>query len=186
MVTLRQTGEVIMFTRMTTYSSQYEKQRKRMKFRPSVVVDEVGVEAPTRSVKLWQELQRIWWLKEEMSEHFLCLPKQGAMARRMKGYAAQLWAQTGPNIHLNQWVFNATLDNNTNSYLCYWGKKCSAICTLCSTSRQTLLHVLNSCPTAMDLRRYSWTHDEVLRVMGAIVRAHLPPSFVMTVDLVQL
>ena len=48
--------------------------------------------------------------------------------------------------------------------------------------RESLPHVLNNCPVAMDLRRYSKRHDEVLEVLGNSIRTYLPPNFSITID----
>ena len=63
-----------------------------------------------------------------------------------------------------------------------WGKNSSDICPLCQQSRQSLPHVLNNFPAAMDLRCYSKRHDEVLQVLGDLIRARLPPYIFITID----
>ena len=64
-----------------------------------------------------------------------------------------------------------------------WGKKNSTLCPLCSSNGQSLQHILNNCPTAMDLRRYSARHDEVLKIIVAFANKHLLPSFSLSADL---
>ena len=71
---------------------------------------------------------------------------------------------------------------STNSNLCRWEKKSHDTCPLCS-SRQSLSHVTNNCPTAMNLHHYSRRHDKVLEVLGGFIQEHLPPSFGFTTDL---
>ena len=39
-------------------------------------------------------------------------------------------------------------------------------CPQCSTDKQNLVHVLNSCKTALELRRYNMRHDAVLRKLS--------------------
>lgn len=67
-----------------------------------------------------------------------------------------------------------------------WGSvgRCmgSDACPLCG-EYQSLLHVLNHCSKALDLRRYTERHDSVLRVIASIVKHHLPVTFEVTVDL---
>ena len=70
----------------------------------------------------------------------------------------------------------------TNANLHTWGKKKCDICCLCQIHCQSLLHVLNNCPVAMYLRRYSKRHDEVLEVLGNSIRTYLPPNFCITID----
>ena len=46
-------------------------------------------------------------------------------------------------------------------------------CPLCG-DQQTLIHVLNSCRVARDLRRYNRRHDAVLEFIVDMVQTHLP------------
>ena len=61
----------------------------------------------------------------------------------------------------------------------------SSQCKLCG-GRQTLLHVLNHCKAALELRRYTTRHDSVLEVIANFVRDHLPESLEMSADLLDL
>ena len=82
-----------------------------------------------------------------------------------------------------KFVLNASLGSlPTNASLHLWGKKASDTCSLCHGSRQTLLHVLNDCPVAMELRRYSIRHDAVLEVIASFVKAHLPSHYSISID----
>ena len=82
-----------------------------------------------------------------------------------------------------RFVLSASLDSlPTNANLCLWGKKPTAVCPLCQEGRQTLLHVLNNCPVAMELRRYSMRHDAVLRIIGNFIQSYLPPNFSISID----
>ena len=81
-------------------------------------------------------------------------------------------------------VLRASLDSlPTNVNLNRWGKKPSAVCPLCRGDRQTLLHILNNCPMAMELRRYSMRHDAVLKIIADFITSHLPPNFSISIDL---
>ena len=73
-----------------------------------------------------------------------------------------------------------TLPHNTNQQL--WRKKESDACPLCG-ERQTLIHVLNCCRVAQDLRRYNQRHDLVLGVIADAVRQKLPSSSGFLADL---
>ena len=75
-----------------------------------------------------------------------------------------------------------TLPHNSNLHM--WKKKESDSCPLCG-ERQSLIHVLNCCRVARDLRRYNIRHDAVLKVIADTVKEHLPPSHKLTVDLDQ-
>ena len=73
-----------------------------------------------------------------------------------------------------------TLPHNANLHL--WRKVPSPNCPLCS-SRQTLLHVLNNCPVALQNRRYNHRHDAVLEKLHQFVTGHITPQQQVTVDL---
>ena len=49
-------------------------------------------------------------------------------------------------------------------------------------SEQNITHVLNNCPIAMKLRRYSRRHDKVLELMGFFIQAYLPNDFSIAID----
>ena len=53
-----------------------------------------------------------------------------------------------------------TLPHNANLHL--WGKKASDTCPLCHADNQNLVHVLNLCQVALNLRRNNDRHDSVL------------------------
>ena len=73
--------------------------------------------------------------------------------------------------------------NRHSPNLSLWGRATvSSDCKLCG-QQQTLLHVLNHCPVALELRRFNHRHDAVLTVIASFVRAHLAPSQEAIVDL---
>ena len=73
-----------------------------------------------------------------------------------------------------------TLPHNANLHL--WWKRNDDVCPLCG-NRQTLIHVLNICPVALQSRRYNHRHDAVLRKIVATVSNHLLPTEALTSDL---
>ena len=82
-----------------------------------------------------------------------------------------------------KFALNASLNTlPTNANLHTWGKKPTDVCPLCQTTRQTLVHVLNNCPSAMELRRYSLRHHSVLQVFGDFIKSHLAPHFSISID----
>ena len=106
---------------------------------------------------------------------------------------ARAWEESSPDLWVSavqqlppeplKFVWNASLNTlPTNSNLHMWGKKASDICPLCRASSQSLSHVLNNCPMAMELRRYSRRHDAVLQVIGDFIKTHLPPQFSISID----
>ena len=82
-----------------------------------------------------------------------------------------------------RFVLNAavdTLPHSANLHL--WGKKATDACPLCG-ERQTLIHALNSCRVALELRRYNHRHDGVLGVLVGIIKRKIPPSAHFSADL---
>ena len=73
-----------------------------------------------------------------------------------------------------------TLPHNVNLHL--WKKKENSTCPLCG-EQQTLIHVLNCCSVARDMRRYNSRHDGVLQVIFDVVKQSLDPTTNLTVDL---
>ena len=73
-----------------------------------------------------------------------------------------------------------TLPHNSN--LSLWGRGVPRGCPLCG-QQKTLHHILNHCPVALDLRRFSHRHDAVLTAIAELVRAHLAPPQQMIADL---
>ena len=74
-----------------------------------------------------------------------------------------------------------TLSHNANLHL--WGKKASDTCPLCHADNQNLVHVLNLCQVALNLRHYNDRHGSVLTVLYATISQYLPESVSSTVDL---
>ena len=98
----------------------------------------------------------------------------------------QLWVRAihGLPPEAMKFALNTALETlATNHNLHVWGKKSSPTCTLCSGHQQSLLHVLNTCPKAMELRQYSRRHNAVLFSLREFVTTHLPPTFTIITDL---
>ena len=98
---------------------------------------------------------------------------------------AEVWGKTIQTLPSEQmrFVLNAavdTLPHNANLQL--WRKRESDTCPLCG-ERQTLIHVLNCCRVARDLRRYNQRHDLVLEEIADAIRQKLPPSAGFSADL---
>ena len=74
-----------------------------------------------------------------------------------------------------------TLPHNSNLHL--WKKKPNSLCQLCGHQRQTLLHVLNNCETALQHWRYNQRHDEVLKEIASFINVNLQVSQNMIADL---
>ena len=74
-----------------------------------------------------------------------------------------------------------TLPHDSNLHL--WKKKPNPSCPLCGHQKQTLLHVLNNCETALHHRRYNQRHDEVLKEIASFINVNLKISQNMIADL---
>ena len=69
-----------------------------------------------------------------------------------------------------------------NANLHRWKRKKDSTCPLCN-GHQSLLHVLNNCAVARDLRRYNARHDTVLQEIVKSVVPYLPPTSSWTADI---
>ena len=117
-------------------------------------------------------------------DHWQSLERQGHMSRCMDQECAHVWEAVVKALPEEQMKFalNVTLDvlpHNSNLHL--WKKNNSA-CTLCG-GNQTLLHVLNNCTTARDLRRFNSRHDLVLQDIASAIKLHLPATTTLSVDI---
>ena len=170
-------------------SLKAEQGSQRMTFRPAAMVENIrGVNGIADRKSLLRAVKSSLADEEEtiLHQRLTNLPAQGEMARRWEHNSPTVWVKAVQMLpsEAMKYSLNATLDTlPTNSNLQRWGKKSYNTCTLCKNTRQTLAHVLNNCPVAMDLRRYSRRHDQVLATFGDFIKKHLPPSFSCTIDL---
>ena len=82
-----------------------------------------------------------------------------------------------------KFALNATHDSlrhNVNPHM--WKKRDSPTCPLCG-QRQSLLHILNNCRVARDLRHYNHRHNVVLREIVKFVQPKLPPATNLAADI---
>ena len=75
-----------------------------------------------------------------------------------------------------------TLPHNSNLALCRQKEGLSNGCKLCG-GKQMLIHVLNNCPVALEMRRYCHRHDCVLSEIVDFIKSHLPPAANIMADL---
>ena len=102
--------------------------------------------------------------------------------------APHLWSDSILTLHENvlSFALNAltdTLPHNANLHL--WGKSPTAICKLCDQP-QSLLHMLNACPYALNHRRYNDWHDSVLGSTYTFLKQAVPSTKSITADLPSL
>ena len=138
-----------------------EKKRRRIKFRPAVLVNSITMQDHPQNCRALSSAVNTLLAEEEDDglHNSLCqLLAQGEMARTWGESSPDLWVRAVQQLPPEplKFVLNSSLNTlPTNSNLHMWGKKASNICPLCRVSSQTLSHVLNNCPMAMELRRYS-------------------------------
>ena len=164
-----------------------EREKQQSKFKPAMFVDDLRIDRAQTRRALSGAVKTLLAEEEADQNHLhLCqLSSQREMARAWGESSPQLWVKAVQSLppEVMKFAINAssnTLPTNANLHL--WGKKNSDVCRLCQEARRSLSHVLNNCQVAMELRRYSKRHDEVLKVIGAFIRANLPPHFALTID----
>ena len=165
-----------------------EDQRLRKKFKPVVFVRDVMAEDPGRPRKSLCEAAKRKVSQEDNTDrhnNLVSLQRQGQMLSNTAPDAASVWAKAIEVVTSDQckFVVNAavdTLPHNANLHL--WKKKKSAACPLCG-EHQTLIHVLNCCSVARDLRRYNSRHDGVLRVVLDTIKPRLKPTTQVSADI---
>ena len=114
------------------------------------------------------------------------LPLQGQMLRASNLTADGIWAVAVSKLgsEAMKFALNAasdTLPHNSNLARWYRGS-CTDQCTLCG-KKQTLLHVLNNCEVALNLRRYNMRHDRILQLIVTATQAYSPASYQLVADL---
>ena len=113
------------------------------------------------------------------------LERQGHMSRCTAPKATLIWSTVVQALPDEQMKFalNAAVDilpHNANLHL--WKKRKDPSCPLCNHNL-SLLHVLNNCTVARDLRRYNIRHDAVLQEIAVAIRSYIPTTSVLTADI---
>jgi len=167
---------------------QNEDRLSRKSFKPAVIVRDALADDPGRNRKALS-LAAKRKVKDSEAKQRLSqvqkLPKQGEMIRATSSETAAVWAKAVQALPPNTMKFalNAAHDSLPhNVYLHMWKKRDSPNCPLCG-ERQSLLHVLNNCSVARDLRRYNHRHDAVLQEIVNFVKLKLPPATNLTADI---
>ena len=118
-------------------------------------------------------------------EHTVSLPSQGELMRAAT-FAPDIWANAVCRLGSEglKFILNAATDSLPhNCNLVRWrGCAVSEACRLCG-KKQTLLHVLNGCEKALQLRRYNQRHDRVLTVIKQLVLEYIPETNQLTADM---
>jgi hypothetical protein len=173
---------------IATQDTLHESMLQRASFRPHQRVVEVMKEDPGASKKQVIARVKSTVQTEDTADrlaHTTSLPVQGLTVREFEGSVAQNWSKA--IFSLPDWCFkfalNAvtdTLPHNLNLYR--WKKLSSPKCQLCGET-QSLAHVLNSCQKALELRRFTIRHDDILGVIFNFISHHMPYGMKATVDL---
>ena len=119
-------------------------------------------------------------------EQAKALPLQGQMLRASNLTADGIWAVAVSKLgsEAMKFALNAALDTlPPNSNLTRWYRgSCINQCKLCG-KKQTLLHVLNNCEVALNLRRYNMRHDRILQLIVTAAQAYSPVRYQLVADL---
>jgi len=162
---------------------------RRKKFLPAVVARQALVEDPGRSRAALLAAAKRQVKSDDVTTHLAeltCLEKQGHMLGAAPTDAATIWSKAVQALPQNtlKFAFNASLDtllHNNNLHL--WKKRSSSMCQLCHHPNQSLIHVLNNCSMALQLRSYNERHDGVLKVIANSIQNSLPSTTKLTTDL---
>ena len=169
-----------------------EEGQQRIKFHPVQLTRDVMAVNPGASKKSLM-IRAKGKLAEEDAisrrEHTESLPRQGQLMQATPEHdpAAEIWASAVSNLPSESLKFamNAatdTLPHNANLALWRHADGISGNCKLCGNT-QTLVHVLNSCQVALNLRRYNSRHDAILTKIATFAKFHLPNTFKILSDL---
>ena len=175
---------------VTKIQIQKEEMQKRAKFQPMLTVRDVDAADPGgRRQTIMKRAKNLVMTEdtEERLDHAKSLATQGQLHHVVDEDAAVLWSEVVQSLppECMKFVLNAaqdTLPHNAN--LSVWRRDAglSSQCKLCG-KRQTLLHVLNHCQVALELRHFNKRHDTVLQVIADFLKAHCLPEYEIIADL---
>ena len=164
-----------------------EENKKRVHFRPIQFARDVMAADPSVSRSILMRKTKAVVVSEDADirqEHNMSLPRQGQMMRVTTKPAAEIWSSAVSNLpsETMKIALNSTTDTLPhNSNLALWRRSDGVLssCKLCG-EQQTLIHVLNMCPVALELWRYNQRHDAVLKVISDFVCVHLQKGQMIT------
>ena len=164
-----------------------QEQSRRVKFKPMVAARDALVVDPGMGRKKLSKVATNMVVEDEIDDKLTAMvssERQTGAFHMVEEEAAAGWAAALENLTPSQLKFALNACQDTlpyNSNLALW-KSHPSDCKLCG-ERQTLLHVLCSCPVALQLRRYNSRHDQVLQVIFNLLKDHLPPGHSIIADL---
>ena len=164
-----------------------QEERRRVKFRPMVTARDALIVDPGMGRKKLSKVAMTMVQEDDSDDKFVTMvssERQTGALHLVEEEAAAEWAAaleslTPPQLEFALNACQDTLPHNSN--LALW-KGHPSECKLCG-ERQSLLHVLCSCPVALQLRRYNSRHDQVLQVIFNLLKDYLPPSHSIIADL---
>ena len=157
---------------VATHLTTKEERKTRVKLKPMVVARDALVTDPGMGRKKLSKVARIMVVEDDTDAKLSAMKsseRRGEALRSVEEEAAAEWASALEHLSPSQLKFALNACQDTlphNSNLALW-KGHPRECKLCGET-QSLLHVLCSCPVALQLRRYNTRHDLVLGVF------HLP------------
>ena len=160
---------------------------KVAKFKPVTFVQQVFAADPGASSKSLSLRSKKCVQADEVAERLAysaTLKVQGQIFELVDGIAPTIWSKAVQSLSsgLMKFALNAaqdTLPHNVN--LAHW-HNLSDTCKLCR-GRQTLLHLLNNCPVALQCRRYNQRHDLVLTEITTLLTEVLDSDYTIVSDL---
>ena len=154
-----------------------EEGNKQAWFQPMLQSREVMAAAPgaqrsvlSRRVKMLVSQEDAIARKAALAD----LPQQGEMLRDSSPLADSVWTDAVSGLESEEMRFALSAATDTlphNSNLAKWRRGFVLDhCKLCG-QKQTLRHVLNHCPVALDKRRHNPRHDTILSLISDLARS---------------
>ena len=185
------TSRVPITQQVTKMEAQKEESQRRAAFKPMLTARETMCDDPgAKRQTLLKCTKNIVETEdtEKRLDHAMSLATQGQLHHLVENDAATTWSEVVQKLppECMKFALNAAQDTLPhNSNLALWRRDAglSSLCKLCKSEKQTLLHVLNHCPKALELRRYNQRHDAILQLIVNSLQNHCPPDFHIMADL---
>ena len=174
----------------TKVTIRKEQKIRRPSYRPMIEVRKIWQDDPGASKKSLIKKAKAQVRVDDVDkrlEHAKSLRHQGQLMRVTASKASSIWSSAilhSPS-QILKFALNAaqnTLPHNANLSLWKSRDGLSDACKLCGI-RQTLAHVLNQCPIALQLRHYNTRHDAVLEVIERGIQPFLSDTDSLVADL---
>ena len=136
----------------------------------SIAQKQLSVFPSARSLYIKAKHQLLGSIKAQCNDHLQSLTVQSKFESSAElESSCKTWNRLLKGFHPDQLSFllraaSDTLPTAVN--LQRWSILCEVKCLLCDSRRPTTAHVLSSCPAALNQQRYTYRHDQVLRVLA--------------------